>query len=185
MVPLPVALYSRIASPLQLLASHLASMLMNIVGTPVLCEGNRLTLPGGTQMFVAEACSGMRQMTGFLALTTAVAYLNRRPAWYRVVLIFSAIPIALAANVARIVLTGYIMHFISPGYAFGTYHMIEGLLMMGFSLLALNGFCRLLDHLVAGMQKTLASSALDRSDLVVNVPHSLSPPPYLLHSEST
>ena len=42
-----------------------------------------MTLPGGVQMFVAEACSGMRQMTGFLALTAAVAYLTTRPGWYR------------------------------------------------------------------------------------------------------
>ena len=83
MVPLPIAMYSRIASPLQLLASHMASAIMNATGVPVLCEGNRITLPGGVQMFVAEACSGMRQMTGFLALTTAVAYLTRQPGWYR------------------------------------------------------------------------------------------------------
>ncbi len=84
MVPLPVALYSKIASPLQLLASRVASTVMNATGVPVLCEGNRMTLPGGLQMFVAEACSGMRQLTGFLALTTAVAYLTTRPVWYRV-----------------------------------------------------------------------------------------------------
>ena len=59
MVPLPIALYSRLASPLQLLASRVASTVMNATGVPVLCEGNRMTLPGGVQMFVAEACSGL------------------------------------------------------------------------------------------------------------------------------
>ena len=66
-----------------MLASQVASTVMNATGVPVLCEGNRMTLPGGVQMFVAEACSGMRQLTGFLALTAAVAYLTTRPAWYR------------------------------------------------------------------------------------------------------
>ena len=79
--------------PLHVLADRLAvaiagqrvaSTVMNLTGVPVLCEGNRITLPGGVQLFVAEACSGMRQMTGFLALTAAVAYLTARPAWYRV-----------------------------------------------------------------------------------------------------
>src|SRR5262249_50820399 len=70
MVPLPVAVYSRLASPLQLLASQVAATVMNATGVPVLREGNHLTLPGGIQLFVAEACSGMRQLTGFLALTT-------------------------------------------------------------------------------------------------------------------
>ncbi len=146
MVPLPVAVYSRLASPLQLLASQVASAVMNMTGVPVLREGNHLTLPGGIQLFVAEACSGMRQLTGFLALTTAVAYLSRRAAWYRVVIIVSAVPIALFANITRVLLTGYIMHFFTPEYALGTFHTIEGLLMMGFGLLLLNLECWVLDR---------------------------------------
>jgi len=148
MVPLPIALYSKIASPLQLLASRVASLVMNATGVPVLREGNRMTLPGGTEMFVAEACSGMRQLTGFLALTAAVAYLSVRPRWYRAAIVVSALPIALTANIARVVLTGYIMHFLNPEYASGTFHTIEGLLMMGFGLLMLNGECWLLDRIV-------------------------------------
>ncbi len=149
MVPLPVAMYSRIASPLQLLASQVASTVMNATGVPVLREGNRMTLPGGAQLFVAEACSGMRQMTGFLALTAAVAYLTLRPLWYKVIVVLSALPIALTANVARVVLTGYIMHFVNPQYASGTYHTFEGMLLMGFGLLLLNSLCSLLSALAA------------------------------------
>jgi exosortase len=147
MVPLPIALYSKIASPLQLLASRVASTVMNASGVPVLCEGNRMTLPGGLQMFVAEACSGMRQLTGFLALTTAVAYLTVRPVWYRITIIISALPIALSANIARVMLTGYIMHFINPQFALGTYHTLEGLLLMGFGLFLLHCECTILDHI--------------------------------------
>jgi exosortase len=146
MVPLPYALYSKIASPLQLLASRVASTVMNASGVPVLCEGNKMTLPGGVQMFVAEACSGLRQMTGFLALTTGVAYLSTRPVWYRVIIILSALPIAMTANIARVLLTGYIMHFVNPQFAVGTYHTLEGLLMMGFGLLLLNSECWILDQ---------------------------------------
>ena len=144
-VPLPVALYARIASPLQLLASKVASAFMNATGVPVLCEGNRMTLPGGVQMFVAEACSGMRQLTGFLALSAAVAYLCMRPAWYRVILIAAALPIALFANIARMVITGYIMHFVNPAYASGAYHTLEGVLLMAFGLFLLNSVSMLMD----------------------------------------
>jgi exosortase len=147
MVPLPIALYSKIASPLQLFASRVASALMNATGVPVLCEGNKMTLPGGLQMFVAEACSGMRQLTGFLALTAAVAYWTKRPAWYRAVIVISALPIALSANISRVMLTGYIMHFVNPQFALGTYHTLEGLLMMAFGLLMLQAACWVLDQL--------------------------------------
>ena len=134
MVPLPVALYTSLASPLQLMVSRLGSAILNAIGIPVLCEGNMMTLPGGTRMFVAEACSGMRQLTGFLALTTAVAYLSSRPAWHRAVLVMSSIPIAMTANVLRVTLTGCIMHTLDPKYASGNFHTIEGLLMMAVGL---------------------------------------------------
>jgi exosortase len=148
MVPLPVALYTAIASPLQLLVSRIASDLLNAVGIPVLCEGNLMTLPGGVHMFVAEACSGMRQLTGFLALTTAVAYLAGRPGWYRLAVVASSIPIAMTANIIRVVLTGVIMDRIDPRFASGTYHTAEGLLMMGLGLAILGGECWVLNRLV-------------------------------------
>jgi exosortase len=147
MVPLPIHLYTSIATPLQLLVSKVAATILNGTGLPVLCEGNHLTLPGGVQMFVAEACSGMRQLTGFLALTTAVAFLTPRPRWYRAVLIGSAIPVALTANVARVVLTGWIMAN-DPRLAQGAFHTLEGLLLMGFGLALLRLECAVLNVLV-------------------------------------
>jgi exosortase len=148
MIPLPVALYARLASPLQLLVSGIATEVLNASGVPVLREGNMMTLPRGVRMFVAEACSGMRQLTGFLALTVAVAYLSARPAWYRTTVVASAIPIAMTANVTRVVLTGFIMHHVNPEFASGAYHTAEGLVMMGFGLSLLRAECWLLDLIV-------------------------------------
>lgn len=144
MVPLPIALYTAIASPLQRLVSLASSSLLNAAGIPVLCHGNVMTLPGGIQMFVAEACSGMRQLTGFLALATAVAYLSSRPAWYRVVVVASAVPIAMTANIIRVMATGAIMYHVDPKFALGSFHTAEGLLMMGLGLALLASVCTLL-----------------------------------------
>jgi exosortase len=183
MVPLPIAMYSRIASPLQLLASRAASAVMNLSGVPVLCEGNRMTLPGGVQMFVAEACSGMRQLTGFLALTAAVAYLSARPGWYKLLVLLAALPIALTANVARVVLTGYIMHFVNPEYASGTYHAVEGILMMGFGLLLLNLFCSALNVLCARPSEAEATDRrIQVSESRVSSSRALSGPAILVGS---
>ncbi len=139
MIPLPVALYTMLANPLQLVVSKVASMAMTFAGIPVLCEGNMMTLPGDIRMFVAEACSGMRQLTGFLALTAAVAYLSGKPIWYRIILIASAIPVAMVANIARVIVTGMVMYHIDPNYAKGAWHTIEGmaLMMAGLALLQL------------------------------------------------
>jgi exosortase len=147
MIPLPIAVYSAVASPLQALVSRIASSLLNFVGIPVLSQGNMMTLPGGLQLFVAEACSGMRQLTGFLALSTAVAWLWPRAIWLRAVLVLSSVPIALAANVLRVALTAWIAYSFNPELTRGWLHTVEGLLMMGVGLLMLAGECALLGRL--------------------------------------
>jgi exosortase len=147
MVPLPVALYSMIANPLQLLVSQMSTSMLNVIGIPALCEGNMITLPGDNQLFVAEACSGMRQLTGFLALTTAWAYLSARPSWNRALLILSSIPIAMTANVVRVMLTGVITYSLDPKYASGAFHTVEGLAMMGLGLLMLSTFSWTVDQI--------------------------------------
>ena len=149
LVPLPVALYSMIANPLQLLVSQVATSMLNVIGIPTLCEGNLITLAGGSQLFVAEACSGMRQLTGFLALTTAWTYLSNRPVWVRVLLVGSSIPIAMTANVVRVAITGIITYCLDPKYASGAFHTVEGLAMMGLGLLMLTTFSWGLDRLAS------------------------------------
>jgi len=149
MVPLPVALYSLIANPLQLLVSQMATAMLNVLSIPALCEGNLITLPGDNQLFVAEACSGMRQLTGFLALTTAWAYLSMRPPWHRGLLIASSVPIAMTANIVRVTLTGVVSHVFDPKYASGAFHTVEGLAMMGLGLLMLSTLSWTLDQVIA------------------------------------
>ena len=156
MIPLPVAFYSMIASPLQFLVSQLATSMLNVIGIPALCEGTTITLPGGNQLFVAEACSGMRQLTGFLALTTAWAYISARPLWHRTLLIGLSIPIAMTANVVRVTMTGVVTHALDPKYASGAFHTLEGLAMMGLGLLMLSTFSWLLDQLIGIGRKAWA-----------------------------
>ena len=81
----------------------------------------------------------MRQLTGFLALTAAVAYLSGKPIWYRIILIASAIPVAMVANIARVIVTGLVMYYVDPNYAKGAWHTVEGmaLMMAGLALLQL------------------------------------------------
>jgi exosortase len=157
MVPLPIALYTSIATPLQLLVSRFATSLLNRVGIPVLCQGNTMILPGDIHLFVAEACSGIRQLTGFLALTTAVAFLTNRPVWWRATLIMSSIPIALLANVSRVTLTAWLCYSIDPALAFGLFHTFEGLLMMVVGLLILGGECALLNTIAGRSSQGLPS----------------------------
>ena len=121
-----------------------------------------MTLPGNVHMFVAEACSGMRQLTGFLALATAVAYLSTKPAWYRTILVMSAVPIAMTANCLRVTLTGVVMYHYGAKYSSGWYHTAEGLVMMAVGLGLLGIECAILKLLIA--PDPTSETTLSRSD---------------------
>jgi len=47
MIPIPALLLQQVTFPLQLLAAKLATALLELVGVPVLLEGNVITIPSG------------------------------------------------------------------------------------------------------------------------------------------
>ena len=54
---------------------------------------------------MAEACSGLRMMMMFFAMCVGAAFVVEKPLWEKLFIIASAVPIAVLANVARIVVT--------------------------------------------------------------------------------
>src|SRR5207244_4033561 len=78
---------------------------LQTLGLPALAEGNVILL-NEVEIGIVEACSGLRMLVIFFALSTAVALLSRRPLTDRVAIVVSAIPIALLSNLLRIIVTG-------------------------------------------------------------------------------
>jgi exosortase len=132
-IPLPTILFNQITFPLQLLASHFASILLPLAGVPVLQEGNIIQLPA-MPLEVAEACSGIRSLMSLFTVAVIYGYFLERATWRRVVLAISALPIAVAANVARIVGTGLCVQYWDPDKALGFFHEFSGWLMFLVSL---------------------------------------------------
>jgi len=128
MVPLPAILFNQVTFPLQLIASNLATHTLRLVGVPVLQEGNILTLPE-LPLQVAEACSGIRSLISLGAIAIVYGYLIERRISIRVVLALAAIPIAVFANVARIVGTGLLVQYWNPQKALGFFHEFSGWMM--------------------------------------------------------
>ena len=64
-----------------------------------------LTLPGDLSLFVAEACSGITSLITLLPIGVFIAYFTESVLWRRLVLVGAVIPIALAMNLVRVVLT--------------------------------------------------------------------------------
>ena len=70
----------------------------------------------------------------FLACAVAAAFMVPRPVLDRVLLVASAIPIALVANVSRITATGLLHETVGKGVSDVVYHDLAGWLMMFLTL---------------------------------------------------
>lgn len=136
MVPLPYILYDAVAFPLKLFAARFATTVVADLGIPIYAEGNVIYLES-TTLQVADACSGIRSLMSLLALAAAFAYLTQRPGWRRWVLFLSAIPIAIATNMARIVGTAVLADQYGAKVAMGFFHEFAGLVVFGTALVLL------------------------------------------------
>ncbi|HEV2424326.1 MAG TPA: exosortase A [Terriglobia bacterium] len=136
MVPIPTILMNQITLPMQFLASDLAAALLRLVGVPVLLEGNIIQLPT-MSLEVVEACSGIRSLVSLITLAIVYSYLLEQSKVIRVLLVASALPIAIAANGLRIMGTGLAGIYWSPDKAEGFFHEFSGWVIFVLSLLML------------------------------------------------
>jgi exosortase len=132
-IPFPTILFNQITFPLQLLASRIASDILPMLGVPTLHEGNIIELPV-MKLEVAEACSGIRSLMSLFTLAVFYGYFLEKTTGRRVLLALASIPIAVAANVARIVGTGLCVQYWDPDKALGFFHEFSGWVMFVISL---------------------------------------------------
>jgi exosortase len=124
MVPIPAVLYNQITFPLQLFASQVAEVSLNLLGIPVYRDGNILEL-ASQKLSVVEACSGIRSLLSLTFLSLVYSYFFDDKVWMRVVLFLSTIPIAIIANAGRVTLTGILSEY-KPELAHGFFHTASG-----------------------------------------------------------
>lgn len=136
MVPIPTIVFNNITLPLQLLASRLASDLLPLFNVPVLRQGNVIQLPA-MPLEVAEACSGIRSLLSLTTLAIMYGYFLEKSVAKRILLAVFAVPIAVAANAARIVGTGLMVQYWDPEKAVGFFHEFSGWVIFIVSLLLL------------------------------------------------
>ena len=135
-IPFPAIIFNQITFPLQLLASRIASEILPLLGVPTLHEGNVIELPV-MKLEVAEACSGIRSLMSLFTLAVFYGYFLERTTGRRVFLAIASIPIAVTANVARIVGTGLCVQYWDPDKALGFFHEFSGWVMFVISLACL------------------------------------------------
>jgi exosortase len=122
-----------LGAPLQSLATAASTYALQTLGLMAFAEGNAIQL-NEARIGVVEACSGLSMLTTFIALSTATALVIKRPLLDRIVLVISSIPVALVANITRIVMTGALHEMVGGHSATTFYHDLAGWVMMPLAL---------------------------------------------------
>jgi exosortase/archaeosortase family protein len=147
-IPIPAIIFNQIAFPLQLFASRCAVWAMRAFDIPVLRQGNIIELmPLNSsvtkKLEVVEACSGIRSLMTLLTLAVVFAYfthprdpdqqggtlaarLKRYGTWRSLILVLSAVPIAIITNAARVSGTGILARYYGTEVADGFFHEFSG-----------------------------------------------------------
>lgn len=116
--------------PLRLVATKCTALFCDIVlGIDVIQEGNRLYDPAHSYSYeVAMVCSGIKSLTTIVAFGVIYAYLGFQSWWRRSLIVATAIPMAVAANVCRLSLIIIAAETFSPEA--GNYVHDSGLLSL-------------------------------------------------------
>jgi exosortase len=136
-IPIPSIVINRLTLSLQLAASNIAEATLNVLRIPVLREGNVLFLPNAA-LQVAEACSGIRSLTALVTLALVVARFSDSRWPPRIIIIVSAIPIAVLVNGLRVAAAAIGTYFYGTAAVEGFVHELLGWLMflVAFALMA-------------------------------------------------
>jgi exosortase len=160
MVPLPYRVERALGGPLQMLATLSSTFFLQTIGLPAVSEGNIIHIDQAS-IGVVEACNGLGMLVMFAAFATAAVFVVRRPLADKVVILLSAVPIAVAANVLRITITGLLEVTVGGGVADVFYHDMAGWLMMPLALGMLWLELFLLSHMLIETRPTRAVPVLD------------------------
>lgn len=164
-IPIPAIIFNKIAFPLQLFASRCAVWSMSMLGIPVLRQGNVIELKplnsfDTKKLEVVEACSGIRSLMTLITLAVVFAYFTHPRSddangprgkfgwlrsfgfWRAVIIVASAVPIAILTNASRVSGTGVLSHYYGTGVADGFFHSFSGwaIYIVAFLLLFLVGW---------------------------------------------
>ncbi len=140
MIPIPYIIYDMAAFPLKLFVTKVSVAFLKIVGVVVMREGNIIMFPA-TTLEVADACSGIRSLISLLALAVAYAYVMKTSNPRRWLIICSAIPIAIATNALRVIVTGILAQWWGAKAAEGFFHEFAGMtvFVLAMAMLVLFG----------------------------------------------
>lgn len=136
MIPIPYIVYDAVAFPLKIFVTKVSVATLKAIGIVVMREGNIIMFPALT-LEVADACSGIRSLISLLALAVAFAFYVRISPLRRLILICSAVPIAIFTNSVRVIVTGILSQHWGAKAAEGFFHEFAGMVVFALAMVML------------------------------------------------
>ena len=144
MVPFPLVAVGTTVVRLKLFAALIATHLLNGIGLPAVQKGSTIYMRHATVM-VDDPCSGLRSLLSLLTLGVLFAYLKQISLPKRTLFLLSSIPIAIFANIVRIVLLAGIAEIYGIDAAVRFFHDFSGFVVFGLALGGLSIVGRVLE----------------------------------------
>ena len=147
MVPLPGVLLISISFKMKMWAATLATHVLHWMQIPAVQAGSTIDVPG-ISVIVDDTCSGLRSLISLIALSTLWTSLMPPSSqrWQKLAVVAASIPIALAANMVRIVVLVLLAAIYGPKAAEGFLHYGSGIVVFAVALIALAWLSRWIEQ---------------------------------------
>ncbi len=155
LVPPPEFILHAVTAPLKVFVSLAATSTLALAGLPVVSHGVAIEV-GSYQLLVEEACSGMNSILGLLAVGLFYIHLMHGSSVRRSLILAAAlIPIAILANIVRIMILILLTYFAGNEAAQGFLHGFAGMVVFTLAL----GLVFAFDQLVTALEGRQADRA--------------------------
>ncbi|HLP81299.1 MAG TPA: exosortase/archaeosortase family protein, partial [Nitrosomonas sp.] len=125
-LPIPLVFTESIHMALRIIATKSVAWLLKAFGVPVYSTGTLLQVETGT-LQVADACSGFSTLYAAVTIAILTAYFCHSPS-RRILVLMIAAPLAIAVNIARVLILTLLVKWIGLDVLATAAHEISGLL---------------------------------------------------------
>jgi exosortase B len=154
-VPLPNWVITTLTAPMKEYVSYTATWLLSHAGYPIVREGVTLYV-AQYQLLVEDACAGLNSLISLTAISLFYIYILHNASWrYALFLMLWIVPVALLANLVRVIILVLITYHFGNAAAQGFLHSTAGLVMFATALLGIF----LVDGLMSPIRRMLTRTA--------------------------
>ncbi|MFD1610311.1 exosortase V [Sphingomonas tabacisoli] len=136
-VPLPGWVITTMTAPMKEYVSSTATWILGHLGYPIVRQGVTIYV-AQYELLVEDACAGLNSLISLTAISLFYIYILHNASWrYALFLMLWIVPVALLANLVRVMILVLITYHFGNAAAQGFLHSTAGLVMFATALLGI------------------------------------------------